>query len=435
MLLQFEARAMHARRGGRKFRRKRTRDESDSTYPGALNAMDEPNAPLLTINTGSSSLKTAVYRLGEAEHCLVTAEAKQIGLPMGRIRIEDGAGEVLQERDERLPDHAAALGRVLAWLKTHRQMHALAGVGHRIVHGGRNHDAPQWINQALLEDLHALVPLAPEHLPQAIGAIEKVKEMLGDVPQAACFDTSFHSTLPRCARLLPLPRAMADGGIVRYGFHGLSYEYLVGELRKADPKHAGGRAVLAHLGNGASMAAVLRGRSIDTSMGFTPAGGLVMGTRTGDVDPGVLVYLLNQKGYTPESLNRLVNQESGMLGISSQTPDMRELLGASERDPAAAEAVEIFCYQARKFLGAYAAALGGLDNLVFTGGIGERASFVRERICAGLDFLGIRLSPKRNAEHAEVISTNESRVTVRVIETEEDLMIARHTHQLLTSKE
>lgn len=396
--------------------------------------MDERNA-LLTINTGSSSLKAGVYRFEEEERCLISAEVRQIGLPEGRIAIVDGAGETLLEREESHPDHASALRRLLDWLQSHRQSKSLGAVGHRVVHGGRKHDAPQWIDAALVDDLRALAPLAPEHLPQAIAAIEAVRSAWPEVPQAACFDTSFHATMPRCARLLPLPRALVDEGVVRYGFHGLSYEYLVEELRTLDDAPAGGRAVLAHLGNGASMAAVVRGRSIDTSMGFTPTGGLVMGTRTGDLDPGVFVYLLQSQGYSADRLAQLVNRESGLLGLSGLSSDMRELLAHCEREPAVAEAVEIFCYQARKYLGAYAAALGGLDNVVFSGGIGEKAPYVRERICAGLDFLGIRLSPKLNLQNAPVISTTDSKVTVRVIPADEDVMIARHTYRLLAEQQ
>lgn len=396
--------------------------------------MDAQNSGVLTINTGSSSLKVALYRLGAGEQRLVAAEARQIGLDSGRTTVTDVSGATLLDRKERLKDHPTALAQVLGWLREKEWTSQLSAVGHRIVHGGRKYTAPARIGPSLIDDLRGLVPLAPEHLPQAIAAIETTQEVLPGVPQVACFDTAFHRTLPRRARMLALPRALADEGVVRFGFHGLSYEFLVEQLRAIDPARRGGRAVLAHLGNGASMTAVLDGKSVDTSMGFTPAGGIVMGTRSGDLDPGVLVYLLERKSFTPDRLNRLVNREAGLLGISSTSADMRILL-EQRSDNRAAEAIETFCYQAKKFLGAYAAALGGLDTVAFTGGIGENAPSIRAQICAGLGFLGIDLAAERNAAGAAVISTDDSKVTVRVIKTDEDLMIARHSYRLLANKE
>lgn len=397
--------------------------------------MDAQTRQVLTINTGSSSLKAAVYRLGQPEERLLGAEARQIGLDRGRIAITAGSGRTLVDREARLPDHRAAIEQLFAWLRDNDRTARLMAVGHRVVHGGSKFNAPVKIDAALVQSLESLVPLAPDHLPQAIAAIAIVTQVMPGLPQVACFDTAFHATLPRRARLLPLPRALADEGVVRYGFHGLSYEYLVDQLRQIDPARCGGRAVLAHLGNGASMAAVVDGRSIDTSMGFTPAGGLVMGTRSGDLDPGVLIYLLERKNLAARELNRLVNAESGLAGISGTSSDMRALLQRRADDARAAEAIEIFCYQARKFLGAYAAALGGCDHLVFTGGVGENAPYVRGQICAGLEFLGIRLDPVRNGANDSVISSDDSRVAVRVIKTDEDLMIARHTQRLLANKE
>jgi acetate kinase len=396
--------------------------------------MDAQSFGVLTINTGSSSLKAAVFRIGDREERLIDAEARQIGLESGRITISDGSGQKLLDRKEPLGDHRVALEQVLVCLRDKGWIDSVSVVGHRVVHGGQRYTAPARIDETLLGDLRGLVPLAPEHLPQAIAAIEKMQEVLPDVLQIACFDTAFHATLPRRARILALPRALSDEGIVRFGFHGLSCEFLVEHLRTIDPAGCGGRAVLAHLGNGASLSAVRDGRSIDTSMGFTPAGGIVMGTRSGDLDPGVLVYLLASKGFTSDRLDELVNREAGLMGISSISADMRILLERRD-DARAAEAVETFCYQARKFLGAYAAALGGLDTIVFSGGIGENAPYVREQICAGLEFLGVSLDPERNAAGGEVISADNSRVTVRVIKTDEDLMIARHSCRLLADKE
>jgi len=283
----------------------------------------------------------------------------------------------------------------------------------------------------VVADLRALVPIDPNHLPQAIAAIEAVVRAYPAVPQVVCFDTAFHSRMPRVARLYALPRDLAEGGVVRYGFHGLSYEYVVGELRRLDRGAYDGRVVVAHLGNGASMAAVRGGVGVDTTMGFTSTGGLVMGTRSGDLDPGVPLFLLEERGMSPTEVSDLVNKQAGLLGVSGTSADMRDLLEREAYDGRAAEAVALFCYQAKKFLGALAAALGGLDALVFTGGIGEHAAPVRERVCEGLGFIGIRLDPDRNAAHAPVISSDDAAVTVRVVPTDEDLMVARHTRRLI----
>jgi acetate kinase len=247
----------------------------------------------------------------------------------------------------------------------------------------------------------------------------------------ACFDTAFHSSLPQVARMYALPRSLFDQGILRYGFHGLSYEYVMSELHTLEGKLANGRVIIAHLGSGASMAAVKEGKSIDTSMGFTPLEGLVMSTRSGDVDPGVLLYLLEQKEMAAKEMNTLMNKESGLLGVSGTSGDMKALLDKMQQDVRAREAVDLFCYRAKKYIGAYAAVLGGLDVLVFAGGIGERAPAVRKQICDDLDFLGIRLDVQNNEANAAVISPPQSRVRVRVIRTNEDLMIARHVRSTL----
>jgi acetate kinase len=389
---------------------------------------------LLTINTGSSSLKVALYRLqeGATETPELRAEASRIGGPGGSLRLADARGETLDEHQDDLPDHAAALDALLSRLRDRGlDRDDLAAVGHRIVHGGDRHREPQRVAPEVIADLRALVPIDPNHLPQAIVAIEAVGRAYPAVPQVACFDTAFHSRMPRVARLYALPRRLAEGGVVRYGFHGLSYEYVMGELRRVDRAAADGRVVVAHLGNGASMAAVRGGVGVDTTMGFTPTGGLVMGTRSGDLDPSVPLFLLEERGLTPTEVGDLVNKQAGLLGVSGTSADMRDLLDREAYDGRAAEAVALFCYQAKKFLGALAAALGGLDALVFTGGIGEHAAPVRERICEGLGFLGIRLDPDRNAAHAPVISSDDAAVTVRVVPTDEDLMVARHTRRLI----
>ncbi len=392
---------------------------------------DRPDGLILTINSGSSSLKAALFRVGQTEALVARALLDRIGLPGGRFRTEGADGKEPEERALDLPDHEAALRALFDWLGA-RHGEGVRAVGHRIVHGGPRYRAPQRVTPDMLAELRRLAPYDPMHLPAEIRAIEVVAARLPQLPQVACFDTAFHRTMPEEARLFALPRRFAEQGIYRYGFHGLSYEYIVEELGKqASGDCDAQRMIIAHLGNGASMAAVRCGTSVDTTMGFTPTGGLVMGTRSGDLDPGVLLYLLKQEKLTPDELGAAVNRDGGMLGISGVSSDMRELLQRAASEPPAALAVEIFCYQARKFIGALTAALGGLDLLVFTAGIGEKAAPVRETICARLDWLGVRLDAKRNAGNEEIISADDSRVRVRVMKTNEELMIARHTARVL----
>ena len=386
---------------------------------------------LLTINTGSSSLKAAVYRDGEAVQLELDAEIRRIGLAGGSMHIADAHGATLLDRQVALPDHGSALQALLARLRENRSGEKLDAVGHRIVHGGSEYSESQLITDGLMATLERLIPIDPNHLPQAIDAIEVVRRAYPDTPQVACFDTAFHRHMPRVAQIYALPQRWEAEGVVRYGFHGLSYEYIMYELRTLDRAAAEGRVVIAHLGNGASMAAVHAGRSLDTTMGFTPTGGLVMGTRTGDLDPGVLLYLLQSQGMSADEVNDLVNRRSGLLGVSGISADMHDLLDREGDDPQAALAIDLFCYQARKFLASLAAALGGLDTLIFTAGIGEHSSPIRERICRNLEFLGIQLDPSRNREHAPIISRQGSPVTVRIMHTDEDLMIARHTVRLV----
>ncbi len=308
----------------------------------------------------------------------------------------------------------------------------LAGVGHRLVHGGPDHTAPEVVTPELLRDLERLKPLDPTHLPAELDLIAAFAARCPGVPQVACFDTAFHRDLPAAARTLPLPRRYQAQGVRRYGFHGLSYEYLMEELaRVAGTEAANGRVILAHLGSGASLAAVHNGKCVDTTMGFTPTGGLVMGTRTGDFDPGVLLHLLRTENLTADQLDALVNRESGLLGLSETSADMRELLAREAADPRAAEAVAVFCYQAQKWIGALAAALGGLDTLVFAGGIGENSPEIRTRICDGLQFLGVRVAPNRNAAGDAVVSADGAPVAVRVVRTNEEAMIAGTVFRLL----
>ena len=315
---------------------------------------------------------------------------------------------------------------MIDWLEKQIDFKSVKGVGHRVVHGMK-HTEPEIVTKKLLDELRRISPNDPDHLPREIELIETFRQRHPKLPQVACFDTAFHQTMPRVAKLLPIPRRFDAKGIQRYGFHGLSYAYLMEELaRLGDPAAKKGRVILAHLGNGASLAAVRDGKSIDTSMGFTPTAGLVMSTRSGDLDPGLAPYLARTEEMTTRQFYKMVNHESGLLGVSETSSDMRDLLDHETiRDVRAAEAVALFCYQAKKWIGSYAAALGGLDTLVFAGGIGENAPIVRARICEGLDFLGIELDKSRNAKTAAVISKNSSRVTVRVIRTDEELMIAR----------
>ena len=387
---------------------------------------------ILCLNAGSSSLKFAVYEhkaaaAGGDESRLVAGAVERIGLKEGRFRLNDGDAAATETAGD-YPDHATAVHAVFDALER-RGLSALDAVGHRLVHGGAEHTAPERVNAQLLEALRGLVPLAPLHLPSELSVMEAVTARFPALPQVACFDTAFHHRMPELARRLPLPRTLWDAGIRRYGFHGLSYEYIVWRLGPA----ARGRTIIAHLGNGASMAAVRDGMPVDTTMGLTPAGGFMMGTRSGDLDPGIAIYLLRGKSYDADRLERLVNNESGLLGVSGSSPDMKTLLERRDREPAAAQAVSMFCYQLRKSIGAFAAALGGLDLLVFTGGIGERAAPVRWEACQGLEHLGLRLDPERNTAHADTVSRPDSRCTVRVIPTDEDLMIARHTLAALSS--
>ncbi|HEY3967339.1 MAG TPA: acetate/propionate family kinase [Planctomycetaceae bacterium] len=391
---------------------------------------------ILTINTGSSSLKVALYELSRELRLVLSGLVDRIGSGEGRLRLTDAQGATLVDQANQLIDHGSALQAVLAWLKAHSPDLTLAAVGHRVVHGGGEYREPRCVTPDLIADLRNLIPIAPNHLPQAVQAIEVVAQSYPALLQVTCFDTAFHRHMPRTAQLFALPRHFADEGLIRYGFHGLSYESIMEQLRNLSPKEAAGRVIIAHLGNGASLAAVRGGVGIETTMGFTPAGGLMMGTRCGDVDPGVLVYLLTEKGFTTPALNDLIIRQSGLLGISGTSSDMRDLLSRESTDPRAAEAVAMFCYQAKKHLGALVAVLGGLDTLIFTGGMGERAAPVRHRICEGLEFLGIRLDLHRNGAHAALISPEDHSpagraVTVRVMQTDEDQVIARHTGDLL----
>ena len=355
----------------------------------------------------------------------------QAGASGSRLNITDPTGTALLEAPVDGVDSNGALETMFAWLDEREYLSQLAAAGHRLVHGGPRYRESQRITPKFLSEIEQLVPLDPDHMPAAIRGIQFIAHKFPELPQVACFDTAFHSSLPKVARMYALPRRFYEQGIFRYGFHGLSYEYILGELRALDGRLAAGRIIIAHLGSGASMVAIKDGKSIDTSMGFTPLEGLVMSTRSGDVDPGLLLYLVAQEKMSSKEVNTLLNKESGLAGVSGTSADMRDLLGKVSHDARAADAVELFCYRAKKYLGAYAAVLGGLDVLVFTGGIGEHAPIVREGICSGLEFLGICLDPSLNEANAPLISSSDSRVNVRVIKTDEDRMIVRHVIAVL----
>ncbi len=395
--------------------------------------MSVANPVILTLNGGSSSIKLAVYELTEPPTRGLHGSLARIGLPNPTLTVTDPATGSPVITPVAAPDPATAVRLLVDWLEKQPVFANVTAIGHRVVHG-LEHQAPERVTPELLTELNRIRAYDPDHLPLEIALIEAFQQRHSPLPQIACFDTAFHRSMPRVAQMLPLPRRLDAQGIRRYGFHGLSCAYLVQELtRLAGPAAAHGRVILAHLGSGASLTAVRDGQSVDTTMGFTPTGGLPMGTRPGDLDPGVLWYLLQTEKLTPPQLNHLLNHESGLLGVSETSSDMRDLLVLQATDVRAAEAVEVFCYQARKGIGAFAAVLGGLDTLVFAGGIGEHAAEVRHRVCHHLDFLGLELDEQRNAAHASVISTDASRVTVRVIPTDEEMMIAQTVGQLLTT--
>jgi acetate kinase len=386
---------------------------------------------VLTINGGSSSIKFARYQTGEPLELRLHGKVDRIGLSGTNLTFKDQKGNQQGSLSFAASDHRSAVNSLIDWLEGQLGFASVRAVGHRVVHGMK-HTEPEPVTQELLDELQSIRPYDPDHLPREIELIEAFRQRHPKLPQVACFDTAFHRTMPRVAKLLPIPRRYEVKGVQRYGFHGLSYAYLMEELaRVAGSEAAQGRVILAHLGNGASLAAVNGGKSMDTSMGFTPTAGLPMSTRSGDLDPGLALYLERTEQMTTKQFYQMVNQQSGLLGVSEISPDMRDLLGRETEDVRAAEAVALFCYQAKKWLGAFAAALGGLDTLVFSAGIGENCPSIRTRICDGLGFLGIALNERRNAKHAAVISTDTGRVAVRVIRTDEELMIARSVCRVL----
>jgi acetate kinase len=387
---------------------------------------------VLTINVGSSSVRFAFFTAGANPARQLAGKVERIALPGTELSFKDPAGKS-GTRQIASRDFGGVVHELLDWFDAQVAFGTVRVVAHRLVHGGPKYAEPQRVTPELLEELQRISPLDPDHLPAEIETIRAFEKHFPGLPQIVCFDTAFHAQMPRVARILPIPRRYEAMGVKRYGFHGLSYTFLLGELDRLDGhSKSSGRVILAHLGNGASLAAVRDGGGIDTSMSFTPNSGVPMSTRSGDLDPGVFSYLLRNAGLTAPQFDHMANHESGLLGVSETSSDMRDLLErAAAGDTRAAEAVELFCYQVRKWVGGFAAVLAGLDTLVFAGGIGENVPSVRASICAGLEFLGLRLDPARNAGHAAIISQADSQVMVRVIPTDEEIVLARAALSLI----
>lgn len=391
-------------------------------------------ARVLTINVGSSSIRFAFFTSGAPPERILSGQVERVGLPGTSLRSKPAAGP---SDTELFPagGHREATEALLDWFGKQGVLDSVAVIAHRVVHGGPKYHEPQRVTAKLLAELQRISSMDPDHLPAEIGVIQALQARLPNLPQVACFDTAFHAEMPRVAQLLPIPRLYEAMGLRRYGFHGLSYTFLLEELRRlAGTQAANARVVLAHLGNGASMAAVREGKCIDTSMAFTPTAGLPMSTRSGDLDPGIFPYLARTEGMTARQFDDMTNHRSGLLGVSETSSDLRDLLAHEGDDIRAQEAVALFCYQARKWIGAYAAALGGLDTLVFAGGIGEHSPVVRARICEDLGFLGLGLDTELNTGNSPVISAADSQVAVRVIPTDEEIVLARAASAFATTQ-
>jgi acetate kinase len=396
--------------------------------------MDVLEKNILTINGGSSSIKFAVYTANEKPIRLFSGEIERIGLEKPHLSFLDNRSSPEEKKEFNSLGLQDAVTELISLLDSRKQLENLAAIGHRLVHG-MEFTEPQIITDSLLAELQDISSYDPDHLPGEIELINALRKKLPKLLQVACFDTSFHTTIPRLARILPIPRRYDRQGIRKYGFHGLSYAYIMEELRRlGEPSVYTGRMILAHLGNGASMAAIKDGLCVDTSMGFTPVGGLVMGTRTGDLDPGLVAVIMNQEKMNAGSFNDFVNHACGLLGVSETSSDMQDLLEKESSDIRAAEAVNLFCYQAKKWIGSFMAVLGGLDVLVFTGGIGEHAAAIRQRICEGLEYTGIEIDLKSNEQGINIISSSTGKVVVYVIATNEEFMIAKLVSNVLQNK-
>ena len=382
---------------------------------------------ILVLNVGSSTLKFGVFPLLGGDDPLLRGAVEYAGPKAGQLHITDSAGR--SESRQLNVDRASAPAQLIHHLEQHYSLASIRAVGHRLVHGGPRLVTPVRIDASVRAILEDVIPLAPDHLPTELRAIDEVSRISSSLVQIACFDTAFHKGMPTVARIFGLPRRLSNSGVVRYGFHGLSYEYVTSELRLRGEMPR--RTIAAHLGNGASLVALRDGISIDTSMGMTPAGGIAMSTRSGDLDPGVILYLLRSRNFSTTDLDKAVNRDGGLLGISELSSDVRALLTARSTDTRAADAIDVFCYQVKKCIGSFAAALGGLDALVFSGGIGEHSPEVRAQICREMEFLGIAIDPALNDANAPVISAEHSAVQIRIVNTREEVMIARHVRAVL----
>ncbi|HEY5157838.1 MAG TPA: acetate/propionate family kinase [Anaerolineales bacterium] len=387
---------------------------------------------ILTLNGGSSSIKYALFESDGNLKRIFSGKVDHIGSPNTGMDITDQVTGKTEHQAIPAADHASVIQPLAQILEKRVDFNQIAAVAHRIVHGGIRYNEPELITPDMVSYLEQISPYDPEHLPTEIAMIRELYRYYPKIRQVACFDTAFHRDLPRVAKILSIPRRYFDEGVQRYGFHGLSYGFLIDELKNvAGEAAAHGRVILAHLGSGASMAAVRDGKSMDTTMAFTPTSGLVMSSRTGDIDPGLAAFLARTEKMTPDQFYQMANYQSGLLGVSETSSDMQELLKKERDDPRAGDAIALFCYTARKFIGAYATVLNGLDTLVFSGGIGENSAVIRARICTGLEFLGLGLDATRNNANGPLISTEASRVSVHVIKTDEEVQMARCVRSLL----
>lgn len=391
-----------------------------------METLNSSDTYILTVNAGSSSIKLALFAAHDTVQKVLEASAENIGQPSARLVTSDGTKPVT------VNNHSDATKLLTDWLTAQIAATSIIAVGHRIVHGGPDYHETLAATDEVLAGLRKLAAFDPEHLPIELELVTVFQEVLPQAEQILCFDTAFHHDLPTPSRLLPIPRHFEAKGLRRYGFHGLSYAYILEELRRVEGEAAAnGKVVIAHLGSGASLAALQNGKPIDTTMSMTPASGIPMSTRSGDLDPGLALYFAHTQGYDAERFNHMVNFESGLLGISETTADMKKLLETEDEDERAKDAVDIFCYQAKKSIGSLAAALGGLNTLVFTGGMGENAPKIRARICEGLEFLGVTIDDARNQQGDRLISADGGRVGVHVIHTDEAATIARETAGLI----
>lgn len=394
-----------------------------------MEATDSSDTHILTVNAGSSSIKLALFAADGTAQKVLEAAVENIGQPSAKLVASDGAKPVTAN------SHSDATKLLTDWLAAHIAAHSIVAVGHRIVHGGPDYHETLAASDDVLADLRKLAAFDPEHLPIELELVAVFQDVLPQAQHVLCFDTAFHHDLPARSRLLPIPRHFEAKGLRRYGFHGLSYAYILEELRRVEGETAAnGKVIIAHLGSGASLAALQNGKPIDTTMSMTPASGIPMSTRSGDIDPGLALYFAHTEGYDAERFNRMVNFESGLLGISETTADMKKLLEAEGQDERAKDAVDVFCYQAKKSIGGLAAALGGLNTLVFTGGMGENAPKIRARVCEGLEFLGVTVDDARNQQGDRLISADGGQVGVHVIHTDEAVTIARETAGLIKQR-